>query len=436
MTTTAIATSPTTTPAARLSRWRPRDERSLFRLGTALVALHVVDDSFLQPPAGTSPLDHLASGLVPLALLAAADWAYGRSRAGWRGVLALVTGVFGMGIGAIEAGYYTTAVGPSGDDFTGLLAIPAGLLLVGLGAVTLWRSRRRDRSLLRRIVRRALLTVAGSLAAYFVAGPMLLAYAVTHIQRPHVPADALSVAHENVSFTTSDGLRLKGWYIPSRNGAAVVDFPGRLGTQAAARILARHGYGVLLFDRRGEGRSEGGPNMLGWGGDKDIIAAVDWLKKRPDVDPRRIGGIGFSVGGELMLEAAAKDPDIAAVVSDGAGARQLLEEKKSFSGVNFWVMSPAFALMNGSVAVFSDTAPPATLTDLVPRIAPRPLLFIWAPDGGNETEVLTPKYHRVAGPNSSLWAIPDAKHIKGIEAQPREYERRVVGFFDDALLGR
>jgi fermentation-respiration switch protein FrsA (DUF1100 family) len=433
---TISATSPTTATTDRPSRWRLRDERSLFLLGTALVALHVADDSFLQPPAGTSAADHLASGLVPIALLAVVAWGYGRARAGWRGVLALTVGVFGVGIGAIEAGYYTTAVGPSGDDFTGLLALLAGLLLVGVGAVKLWRSRRRDGSMLRRVVRRALLVVAGTLAAFFVAQPLLFAYVVTHVQRAYVPADALGVAHENVSFTTSDGLRLQGWYIPSRNGAAVVDFPGRLGTQTAARMLAQHGYGVLLFDRRGEGRSEGAGNLLGWGGDRDIIAAVDWLKQRPDVDPGRIGGIGFSVGGELMLEAAAKDPDLAAVVSDGAGARQLREQEQALPGSTFWTMSPSFALLNGAVAVFSDTAPPATLTDLVPQIAPRPLLFIWAPDGGNETEVLTPEYHRVGGPTASLWAIPRAQHIKGIEAQPREYERRVVGFFDDALLGR
>ena len=426
----------TTAVATRRSWWRVRDERSLFLLGTSLVALHVVDDTFLQPPAGTSAADHLAGGLVPLALLVWAAWAHGRVRAGWRGLLALTVGTFGVGIGALEAGYYTTAVGPSGDDFTGLLAIPAGLLLLGIGVVGLWRSRRRDGSLRRRVARRGLLVLAATLAAFFVAQSVLFAYAVTHIQRAYVPPDRLGAAHENVSFTTSDGLRLRGWYIPSRNGAAVVDFPGRLGTQVAARMLARHGYGVLLFDRRGEGRSEGAGNLLGWGGDKDIIAAVEWLKKRPDVDPRRIGGIGFSVGGELMLEAAAKDPDLAAVVSDGAGARQLAEEKEALSGPNFWTMSPAFALMNGAVAVFSDTAPPATLTDLVPRIAPRPLLLIWAPDGGNATEVLTPDYHRVAGPNASLWAIPHAKHIKGIEAQPRAYDRRVVGFFDEALVGR
>ncbi len=281
-----------------------------------------------------------------------------------------------------------------------------------------------------------MLVVVAALAAYFVAQPVLFAYAVTHVQRAVVPADELGVAHEDVTFTTSDGLTLHGWYIPSRNGAAIVDFPGRLGTQAHARMLARHGYGVLLFDRRGEGRSEGGGNMLGWGGDKDIIAAVDWLKRRPDVDPDRIGGLGLSVGGELMLEAAAKDPDLAAVVSDGAGARQFREEKKAIPGAEFWAMSPAFALLNASVAVFSDTAPPESLFDLVPRIAPRPLLFIYAPDGGNTTEVLTPDYARIAGPNASLWTVPDAPHIKAIETAPAEYERRVVGFFDDALLGR
>jgi uncharacterized protein len=432
MTMTALS-APAPTPAARVRRL-PRDERSLFLVGTALVALHVLDDTLLQPPAGTSAADHLAGALVPTALLAAAAWGFGRVRAGWQAVLALTVGTFGVGIGALEAGYYTKTVGPSGDDFTGLLAIPAGLLLLVLAALTLWRSRRRDGSLARRVTRRAALVAAAALAGFFVAQSVLFAYAVTHIQRAYVPADALGVAHEEVSFTTSDGLRLRGWYIPSRNGAAVVDFPGRLGTQTAARMLARHGYGVLLFDRRGEGRSEGGGNLLGWGGDKDITAAVDWLKARPDVDPARIGGIGFSVGGELMLEAAAKDHDLAAVVSDGAGARQLTEDRKAMPGVGFWVMSPAFALMHASVAAFSDTVPPESLFDLVPRIAPRPTLFIWAPDGGNTTEVLTPRYARLAGAHGSLWAIPEAPHIKGIETRPAEYERRVVGFFDDALL--
>src|SRR6187397_488910 len=124
MTTTTLP-PPAPTVTTR-SRWLPRDERSLFLLGTALVALHVLDDTLLQPPAGTTAADHLVGALVPTALLAAAAWGFGRVRAGWRAVLALSVGVFGIGMGMIEAGYYTTTVGPSGDDFTGLLAIPAG----------------------------------------------------------------------------------------------------------------------------------------------------------------------------------------------------------------------------------------------------------------------------------------------------------------------
>ena len=336
MATTILPPAPAPTVTTR-SRWLPRDERSLFLLGTALVALHVLDDTLLQPPAGTTGADHLVSALVTTGLLAAAAWAFRRVRAGWRAVLALSVGVFGIGIGAIEAGYYTTAVGPSGDDFTGLLAIPAGVLLVGLGLWRLWRSRRRTGRLWRRVVRRSMHDRGGGPRSVFrrAAGAVRLWSHSCPTCRGAWRTSSAS-PHEDVTFTTSDGLTLHGWYIPSRNGAAIVDFPGRLGTQAHARMLARHGYGVLLFDRRGEGRSEGGGNLLGWGGEKDIIAAVDWLKRRPDVDPDRIGGIGLSVGGELMLEAAAKDPDLAAVVSDGAGARQFEEDRKAFPGAAFW----------------------------------------------------------------------------------------------------
>ena len=76
-------------------------------------------------------------------------------------------------------------------------------------------------------------------------------------------------------------------------------------------------------------------------------------------------------------------------------------------------MSPGFALLNASVAAFSDTAPPRVLFDLVPRIAPRPVLFIWAPDGGNETEVLTPEYARIAGPTRRCGPSPMPRTSRG-----------------------
>ena len=101
--TTSLPDASASTDGTR-GRWLPRDERSLFMLGTALVALHVLDDTLLQPPTGTTAAGHLVSALVPTVLLAAAAVGFGRVRAGGRAVLALSVGMFGIGIGVIEAG--------------------------------------------------------------------------------------------------------------------------------------------------------------------------------------------------------------------------------------------------------------------------------------------------------------------------------------------
>ena len=167
-----------------------RRERTLVLLGIGLIALHVVDDSFVQPQPGTSATDHLVSGLVPLAVLALAAVAYPRLRAGWRAVVALLLGVFGLGT-ASEAWYYTREVGASGDDYTGLLAIPAGLMLLAVGVVTLWRSRRLDERMPWRYLRRALIGVAGLIVGVVVVFPLVCSYGQTHIGRAVVPEPEL-----------------------------------------------------------------------------------------------------------------------------------------------------------------------------------------------------------------------------------------------------
>jgi uncharacterized protein len=432
MTATFPTRSETRTAPPPTRRGGRSRETVLFLIGLALIALHVIDDNYLQPQPGTSPGDHLVSGLVPLALLALAAWAYPRLRGAWRGAVALTFGVLGIA-GGIEGFYYTRELGPSGDDFTGLASLATGVLLLGLGAVTLWRTRRIEGSRWWRYPRRALLGLAGFLVGGVLLVPIGLGYVTTHTGRAVVPPDHLGVAHENVKFTTGDGLELEGWYVPSKNGAAVIAFPGRNGPQAKTRMLARHGYGVLLFDRRGEGRSEGEPNSWGWGGEADIKAAIAYLQRRPDVDPDRIGGIGLSVGGEMMIEAAAETDQLAAVVSDGAGARSTTEDMdQDEAAIAKWTLGFAMsAAKTAAVAVSSNQAPPANLKDLAAKVE-QPLLLIAAPNAPSG-EKLNRGYAKAAGDSATLWEIPEATHMGGEEARPAEYERRVVGFFDEAL---
>jgi uncharacterized protein len=410
-----------------------RRDSTLVAAGLVVLAVHVLDDNFVQPQPGTSAADHLVSGLVPIAALLLVAGVYGRLRAGFRGALAIPLGAFGIAMGASEAVYYSLKVGPSGDDYSGFLAIAAGVVLIAAGIATLWKSRRKDDSLRRRYIRRVLLLAGAAVGAYALFLPFLLSYVFTHVSRAVVPPANLGVPHEEVSFTTSDGLKLRGWYVPSKNRAAVIAFPGRNGPQRHARMLIRHGYGVLLFDRRGEGESDGDPNAFGWAMDRDLKAAAAFIQQRPDVDRNRVGGLGLSVGGEMLLQTAAESDAFKAVVSEGAGSRSVREvvEKRA------WLDVPTYAVLTAGTALFSNHAPPQNLKHLVARIAPSAVFFIYSTHGvGGEEKKLNPKYYAAARRPKAQWEIPEAAHTGGIEARPREYERRVVGFFDDALLDR
>jgi fermentation-respiration switch protein FrsA (DUF1100 family) len=84
--------------------------------------------------------------------------------------------------------------------------------------------------------------------------------------------------------------------------------------------------------------------------------------------------------------------------------------------------------------VFHDQLPPASLIDLVAKVTPRPLLLMYSGTGQGGEVQLNPEFYRAAGNPKTLWKIPGAGHASGIHAQPREYERRVIEFFDQALL--
>ena len=204
------------------------------------------------------------------------------------------------------------------------------------------------------------------------------AVAATNPPRPQLgsrtPAD-LGLTYRNVEFRAADGVRLSGWFIPSRNRAAVVLLHGAGSTRSNvldhAGVLARHGYGVLLYDARGHGRSQGRAMDFGWYGDNDINGAIAFLRHQPNVDPRRLAAVGLSMGGEEAIGASAANEDIHAVVAEGATNR-VAGDKAWMSdtyGIRGALTEDVEALTYGFADLLTDAKPPVTLHDAVRRAA-------------------------------------------------------------------
>jgi uncharacterized protein len=394
-----------------------RLERPLLAAGLALITLHLLDLALAGPDTLLVAL--LAIVAVPGALLVALP----RATRATRFAVAVALGVFFTGFTAASQLLHTVLHGPAWTDVTGLGALVGGLLLIGSGIAALAAPGGRPRVL------HTAVWIAGAVATFvFVLIPLGVALLTTHSPRNPVHESALAIAHEEVRVPMAGGGELGAWYVPSRNGAAVVLTHGATGNRARvadrAELLARHGYGVLAIDLPGHGESDGRSSELGANAQPAVDAALDYLQRRPDVDPTRIAGFGASLGGEVLLEATSYDARLAAVVSDGAARPQDAER--------FEAAPPGNEIVLGMIRGISGMRPVPSLYDVLPEIGPRPVLLIGA--GGEKTEIpVTRAYAEAVGPSAQTWEIPEAGHTGGLRARPAEYERRVIDFLDEAL---
>jgi pimeloyl-ACP methyl ester carboxylesterase len=191
-------------------------------------------------------------------------------------------------------------------------------------------------------------------------------------------------------------------------------------------MLARNGYGVLAIDLPGNGESDGHSNGLGDNAQPAITAALDYLERRPGVD--HIAGYGLSLGAEVLLEAAAHDPRLQVVVADGAGRPEDMDRAAPPSAIQRAVNGLALGLARG----VAGTRPAPSLTPLMRRIAPRPVLLV-AGTGFPQEIPANRVYRRAGGPTTELWELHGVGHTRGLKRRPAAYEARTIGFLDRAL---
>lgn len=293
-----------------------------------------------------------------------------------------------------------------------------------------------------------LLRLAGFtlLAMLVVWGGVLLYVDYITVRDEVVPApsqveipDDLPFDVEEVVFEGGDGLKMHGWFVPSHNGVTIIMLHG-YGSNRTMMLwhveqLVDAGYGVLMYDERASGESEGERRSHGWEDIPDFGGAIDYLNTRPDVDASKIGAGGCSMGAMISLHGAAEYADIRAIWADGAGGMRA----QDLPPVN----SPMMLLTKASNYVidwlylnWQDFAPIQPTTKILGKIAPRPIMFVagGAPHPLYGSEVYYMGYLKTfAGKNAGLWIIPDAGHCGGPRARPDEYRQRMVAFFDSAF---
>jgi fermentation-respiration switch protein FrsA (DUF1100 family) len=426
-------------PAPRAAAGGARSNRRVLHLGAEerifggyviVIAVHLAAVGLLFP-GRVGPVARIALLLCAAIAPPVLVWLFVRNGRGVRFLLAAVVGLCATGMGLATSVPHAMLTGAAGGDFTGILATAAGIALMALAFRVALRGRR------------LLVKLALGVVACFVVGQWLIAPAINVGVITNAPRTTVASANtlglpgaRDVSFPARDGVRLVGWYVPSRNGTSVILLHGSHGTRADTlahlRMLVAAGYGVLAYDARGHGQSAGQTNALGWQGAQDLAGAVSFLNRQNRLDRRRIAALGLSMGGEEALRAAATGVSLSAIIADGAGASTLADNQLVPRGLAPVFTSVTWLTMRGTELLSGDLEP-APLTQIVHGIHV-PVLLIASNKGGERA--IDQVYRDRIGADASLWHLSDVEHTDGLNAHPLDYAARVRAFLAAALAGR
>jgi fermentation-respiration switch protein FrsA (DUF1100 family) len=239
------------------------------------------------------------------------------------------------------------------------------------------------------------------------------------------------IDYQTIDLITEDGVRLTAWYTPPQNGAVILlaHGYGNKRPEWVYALLAKKRYGILAWDARAHGQSEGSISTIGYLEVLDVKAALEYVQAQPGVE--HIGAWGGSMGGATIIRAAAQFPQIEAVFIDSSFTS--LEEEFNYL-VPYPVINPVakFIVTSGTGFRLDNVSP---LNDIA-RISPRPVYIVHSradrvapPDSGE-------RLFSAAGEPRFLWEQENVPHLSMYLDNPRRYQRRLLGFFDEWLLGK
>jgi fermentation-respiration switch protein FrsA (DUF1100 family) len=237
------------------------------------------------------------------------------------------------------------------------------------------------------------------------------------------------IPYEEAVLITSDGLALRAWYTPPQNSVVVLVAHAHNGARPTDMhsLFARHGYGVVSWDFRAHGESEGEVCSFGYYEVLDVEAALDFALSQPEVE--RVAAWGGSMGGATVIMAAARRSEIEAVVADSAFA--LLEDELNVMVRLEWMRPLIRFFGEREAGVRIDDVRPE---DVIGQISPRPVFIIQGLSDPMIPVNTGGRLYEAAGDPRTLWSEENVGHLSMIDAFPEEYEDRIIEFLDNATL--
>jgi uncharacterized protein len=235
-----------------------------------------------------------------------------------------------------------------------------------------------------------------------------------------------------VHFMTEDNLRLSGLFI--------------VNPDAQYTMLLCHGYrsakeamykavtlcpkaNILLFDFRSHGESQGDMISIGHYEQKDIAAAVQFLRHNEQTKQLPLIGFGFSMGAASLIGAAARGVVFDGLILDSSFARldaQLARVFQRKTGLPTFPFMPVAQWMFEYIAHYRvDQVSPA---DMIAHIS-CPLLIVHSHD-----DDFTPVYNahelyeKATVPHKELWLVSHSQHGKIVKEHGTQYGKRIDDF--------
>ncbi|MEZ6137462.1 MAG: alpha/beta hydrolase [Pirellulaceae bacterium] len=316
-------------------------------------------------------------------------------------------------------------------SFASLLLIPCVIVIGGAAIASGWFKKEwpRGKDLFKTCMLSAGITVAITLfiCLVFQWTGFFEAQFYRPSKRDYGRAAELGLSPEAVTFASSDGTKLEGWFLATDEAiGTVICFHGSdrniTDTVKNTVWLTQYGLNLFVFDYRGYGASEGVPDRKGLV--DDSVAAIDYVRSRSDVDQSRIVLYGQSMGGQLAIQAASSSaPGIQLVVSEATYAKHSLHVSDKLGR-----MGPLWLVKWGAWLLTSDEY---CGEDAISRIATTPVLFIHGTEDVGVSAYHSQRLFVAAAEPKDLWIYDGYGHLQ-IFTQV-ENQKRLANYILDQL---